>query len=148
MVSLNIWLAHLMNSLPHKSLHHICTGHPCTGRYHCSHWGTSGHCSLHQWSVRNTNTFHLHTVPYHCSYWDTPAGCSRLPCSPDGTRTSRPHIVHCRCTHQGRRTPSNLGPPSLGCRHSCRCPFGRIHAHYNLCPLLGKKGIKLLSYGW
>lgn len=125
-----------MNSLPHKSLHHRCTGRPHTGRYQCSHWDTSGCCSPRRWSVGNTHIFHPRSVPCHCSCLDTWAGCSRLLCSPDGTHTSHPHICRCHCTRQGRRTLSNLGLPIPGYRGSCRCRVGRYHGHYSLCPLL------------
>lgn len=136
----SISIAYLMNSLPHKSLHHRRTGRPHTGRYQCSHWDTSGCCSPRRWSVGNTRTFHPRSVPCRCSRLDTSAGCSRLLCSPDGTHTSHPHTVHCRCIHQGRRTLSNLGLPIPGYRDSCRCHVGTYHGHYSLCPCLEKGG--------
>lgn len=131
-----------MNSLPQKSLHHRCTGHPRIGHYRCSHWDTSGCCSPRRWSVGNTHIFHPRSVLCRCSCLDTSAGCSPHLCSPGGTHTSHPHTGRCHCTRLGRRTLSNLGLPILGYRGSCRCRVGRYHGHYSLCPLLEKKIIQ------
>lgn len=136
---LSICIAYLMNNPPHKSLHHRCTGHPHSGRYQCSHWDTSGHCSPRQWSVGSTHISHPRSVPCRCSCLDTSAGCSRLLCSPDGKHTSHPHNGRCHCIRQGRRTLSNLGLPIQGYRGSCRCRVGRYHGHYSLCPHLEKE---------
>lgn len=125
-----------MNSLRHKSLLHRCTGHPHTGRYPRSHSDTSGCCSPHRRSAGNTRTFHPRIVPCRCSCLDTGAGCSPPLCSPGGTHTFHPRTGRCHCTHLGRRTLSSLGLPNLGYTGSCRCPAGRYHGHYSLCPHL------------